>query len=382
MFTNSFTHIDDKFISSLIEKFLDETSFAESKSQTFENLIDSMFKNLDLSIYINAFLESEKANIDDNKWMSATNSCISQTIYTTFSNVGGIYYKSVTTEFATANKISLINDFIKKYCLEKNIRKSLMSNLLSNRDLLTDTIGNLLGGALREEDRLREEEKAAASIAFEVYSKEIISYELPQLQDGKIYAFKNEAGEGVGNIIENRLEFRPPTVLEETSLYAEVLTLSADGVVEARNGFNIKVKPPKYLKPAYKTYRLRPTTTLKVGLEPVEENYKYYASVPKGFGSVSIEEYMLLYTAPTTALAQNVGVRLALIWNEQTVVYDTVVNFSIVVDGGEVDTSDSGNAFTELKEKVDSTSLELENIKTNSDSSTIIIDGNMFEKID
>lgn len=382
MFTNSFTHIDDKFISSLIEKFLDETSFAESKSQTFENLIDSMFKNLDLSIYINAFLESEKANIDDNKWMSATNSCISQTIYTTFSNVGGIYYKLVTTEFATANKISLINDFIKKYCLEKNIRKSLMSSLLSNRDLLTDTIGNLLGGALREEDRLREEEKAAASIAFEVYSKEIISYELPQLQDGKIYAFKNEAGEGVGNIIENRLEFRPPTVLEETSLYAEVLTLSADGVVEARNGFNIKVKPPKYLKPAYKTYRLRPTTTLKVGLEPVEENYKYYASVPKGFGSVSIEEYMLSYTAPTTALAQNVGVRLALIWNEQTVVYDTVVNFSIVVDGGEVDTSDSGNAFTELKEKVDSTSLELENIKTNSDSSTIIIDGNMFEKID
>lgn len=382
MFTNSFTHIDDKFISSLIEKFLDETSFAESKSQTFENLIDSMFKNLDLSIYINAFLESEKANVDDNKWMSATNSCISQTLYTTFSNVGGIYYKLVTTEFATANKISLINDFIKKYCLEKNIRKSLMSGLLSNRDLLTDTIGNLLGGALREEDRLREEEKSAASIAFEVYSKEIISYELPQLQDGKIYAFKNEAGEGVGNIIENRLEFRPPTVLEETSLYAEVLTLSADGVVEARNGFNIKVKPPKYLKPAYKTYRLRPTTTLKVGLEPVEENYKYYASVPKGFGSVSIEEYMLSYTAPTTALAQNVGVRLALIWNEQTVVYDTVVNFSIVVDGGEVDTSDSGNAFTELKEKVDSTSLELENIKTNSDSSTIIIDGNMFEKID
>lgn len=382
MFTNSFTHIDDKFISSLIEKFLDETSFAESKSQTFENLIDSMFKNLDLLIYINAFLESEKANVDDNKWMSATNSCISQTIYTTFSNVGGIYYKLITTEFATANKISLINDFIKKYCLEKNIRKSLMSSLLSNRDLLTDTIGNLLGGALREEDRLREEEKAAASIAFEVYSKEIISYELPQLQDGKIYAFKNEAGEGVGNIIENRLEFRPPTVLEETSLYAEVLTLSADGVVEARNGFNIKVKPPKYLKPAYKTYRLRPTTTLKVGLEPVEENYKYYASVPKGFGSVSIEEYMLSYTAPTTALAQNVGVRLALIWNEQTVVYDTVVNFSIVVDGGEVDTSDSGNAFTELKEKVDSTSLELENIKTNSDSSTIIIDGNMFEKID
>lgn len=382
MFTNSFTHIDDKFISSLIEKFLDETSFAESKSQTFENLIDSMFKNLDLLIYINAFLESEKANVDDNKWMSATNSCISQTIYTTFSNVGGIYYKLITTEFATANKISLINDFIKKYCLEKNIRKSLMSNLLSNRDLLTDTIGNLLGGALREEGRLREEEKAAASIAFEVYSKEIISYELPQLQDGKIYAFKNEAGEGVGNIIENRLEFRPPTVLEETSLYAEVLTLSADGVVEARNGFNIKVKPPKYLKPAYKTYRLRPTTTLKVGLEPVEENYKYYASVPKGFGSVSIEEYMLSYTAPTTALAQNVGVRLALIWNEQTVVYDTVVNFSIVVDGGEVDTSDSGNAFTELKEKVDSTSLELENIKTNSDSSTIIIDGNMFEKID
>lgn len=382
MFTNSFTHIDDKFISSLIEKFLDETSFAESKSQTFENLIDSMFKNLDLLIYINAFLESEKANVDDNKWMSATNSCISQTTYTTFSNVGGIYYKLITTEFATANKISLINDFIKKYCLEKNIRKSLMSSLLSDRDLLTDTIGNLLGGALREEDRLREEEKAAASIAFEVYSKEIISYELPQLQDGKIYAFKNEAGEGVGNIIENRLEFRPPTVLEETSLYAEVLTLSADGVVEARNGFNIKVKPPKYLKPAYKTYRLRPTTTLKVGLEPVEENYKYYASVPKGFGSVSIEEYMLSYTAPTTALAQNVGVRLALIWNEQTVVYDTVVNFSIVVDGGEVDTSDSGNAFTELKEKVDSTSLELENIKTNFDSSTIIIDGNMFEKID
>ena len=382
MFTNSFTHIDDKFISSLIEKFLDETSFAESKSQTFENLIDSMFKNLDLSIYINAFLESEKVNVDDNKWMSATNSCISQTLYTTFSNVGGIYYKLITTEFATANKISLINDFIKKYCLEKNIRKSLMSGLLSNRDLLTDTIGNLLGGALREEDRLREEEKAAASIAFEVYSKEIVSYELPQLQDGKIYAFKNEAGEGVGNIIENRLEFRPPTVLEETSLYAEVLTLSADGVVEARNGFNIKVKPPKYLKPAYKTYRLRPTTELKVALEPVEGNYKYYASVPKGFGSVSIEDYMLSYTAPTTALAQNVGVRLALIWNEQTVVYDTVVNFSIVVDGGDVDTSDSGNAFTELKEKVDSTSIELENIKTNSDSSTIIIDGNMFEKID
>lgn len=382
MFKNSFSHIDDSFISSLIENFLNETEYAESKSITFESLIDSMFKNKDFPIYIEGFLSSDKNNIDDKKWMTATSRCIDQVIYTTFSNVGGTYYKIISENFANENKILLINDFIKKYCLEKSIRNSLMLVLMSNNNLLTDTIGKLLGDTLREEIRLREDDKNKAPVAFEVYSKEIISYELPELTNGKIYSFKNETGEGVGNIIDNKLEFRPPTVLEETNLYAEILTLNADGVVEDRNGFNIKVKPPKYLKPVYKTYRLRPSSTLKVGLEPVEENYKYYASVPKGFGSVTIEDYMLSYTAPTTALAQNVGVRLALIWNEKTVVYDTVINFSIIVDGSEVDTSDSGNAFTQLKEKVDNTSLELENIKTNSDTSTIIIDGNMFENID
>lgn len=373
---------DEPSLKKLIESYFSKTDYAESIGKTFLALIDEIFINVgvdELKEYFNTF---DKSLIDDNRWLNATTNVINNREYTLFSNVGAEYFKKILEDFVSYNKNILINKFVIKYAKEKEIRDSILTKILSSPQLTTNTISELLGGALREENRLRDEYKAAATIAFEVYSKEIISYELPQLQNGKIYTFKNEAGEGVGNIIENRLEFRPPTVLEETKLYAEVLTLSADGVVEARDGFNIKVKPPKYLKPAYKTYRLRPTTTLKVGLEPVEENYKYYASVPKGFGSVSIEDYMLSYTAPTTALAQNVGVRLALVWNEKTVVYDTVVNFSVVVDGSEVDTSDSGNAFTQLKEKVENTSTELENIKMNSDSSTIIIDGNIFENID
>lgn len=382
MFKDSFNYINDNFICSIINEFLNETKSAEIINQNFESLIDNMFKNKDLSIYIDGFLVSDKNNIIDSLWMKATSQCISDVIYTTFGNVGGYYYKILSTEFASNNKMSLINDFIKKYCEEKEIRLTLLNKVLSSNELLTSQIGDLLGGIYREESTLRNEEKASASIAFEVYSKEIISYELPQLQNGKVYSFKNSDGEGVGNIIDDKLEFRPPTVFNTTTLYAELLVVNEDGIVENRNGFNIKVKPPKYIKPTFKTYRLKPSSTLDIGLEPVEENYKYYVSVPKGFGEVSVDEFMLSYTAPTTALSQNVGVRLALVWNDKTIVYDTVVNFSVVVDDDDVDTSDSGNAFAILKQKVQTNTEALETVKNNSDSSTIIINGNIFENLD
>lgn len=363
MFINSFTYINDKFISTLIDKFLNETIYAESKSQTFENLIDNMFKNLDLSIYIAAFLDSEKNNVDDNKWMSATNSCISQTIYATFSNVGGIYYKLVSTDFSTNNKMMLINDFIKKYCQEKGIRTSIMEEIMANRELLTNTIGSLLGDALIKENNLKNEEKLQASVIFELNSKESITYTLPQLDGNKSYFFEVEPGYGLGIIQNNILTYTPPTVLEKTRISAEIIVLDSNGFIESRNYINIDVNPPKYLKPTFNTIRIRPSATISVNLEEVSENYSYSASVPTGFGSVLIENQQLKYTAPATALGQNVGVKLTLLWNNTNVVYETVINFQIVVDGSDVDISDVENEFTILKEKVNSNSEQIENIK-------------------
>lgn len=364
MYINSFTYINDKFISSLIEKFLNETSFAESKSQTFENLIDNMFKNLDLSIYINAFLESEKSNVDDNKWMSATSVCINQVIYTTFSNVGGIYYKLISTEFADNNKMNLINDFIRKYCHEKGIRVSLMNELMSNRNLLTNNVGSLMSEYLMREMNLKNSEQAQADVLFELHSKEMFNYNLPELGGNKNYFFEVNPGNGIGNIINNVLTYIPPTVLEETRIPAAIIVLDSEGLVESRNYVNIDVKPPKYLKPIFKTFRVRPASTINVNLDLVDENYSYSASVPNGFGTVIIEDQQLKYTAPSTALSQNVGVKLSLLWNNESIVYETVINFQIVTDGSDVDISDVENEFINLKNKVNSNTEEIENIKS------------------
>lgn len=382
IFKNTLDYYTDPFIQELIEKYLLKTISAETMSKTFEVLINESFISLDTDTFINAFKSSNKDEIQDDKWREATTSVIDAREYTTYSNVGGKYYNLICIDFINQNKVILVNDFVKKFCKEKEIRDSLLNQILSAPQLLTVNVGDILGTAYREELKMREEDKLNATVAFEVYSKEIIEYELPQLTDGKIYAFKNDAGAGVGNIIENKLEFRPPTVMEETNLYAELITLNGDGVVETRNGFNITVKPPKYLRPTFKTYRLKPDSTLQIALETVEENYKYYVSVPKGFGTVTVEDYMLSYTAPVTSLAQNVAVRLVLTWNDKTIVYDTIINFNIVVDSEDVDSSDSSNAFMELKEKVASNAAEIENIKAQSDLSTVIIDGNIFETLD
>lgn len=363
MFTNSFSYMDDKFIASLIEDFLNETTYAESKSLTFENLIDNMFKNLNLSIYINGFLDSDKNNIDDNKWMSATNVCINQVIYTTFSNVGGSYYKLVCTEFANNNKMILINDFVKKYCYEKGIRNSLMNDVLGDSELLVDNVGSLLSKALIKENELKSLEQSQATVIFEVYSKESITYNLPQLERNKNYFFEVEPGNGIGTILDNVLTYTPPTVLKESTIHAEIIILDSNGFIESREYFNITVKPPKYLKPTFKTVRVRPSSTTNVNLELVEANYSYRAYVPNGYGSVLIEDQQLKYTAPSTALSQNVGVRLELLWNDKNIVYETVINFQIVVDGSDVDVSDVDNEFKTLKEKVNNNASEIENIK-------------------
>lgn len=350
MSVSLFEYVTDAFLKKCLDNFLACTKSAERESRTFSQLIEANFKNLSEETYKVAFKETDKNKIDDNKWFAATTKCFKLLKYTTYSNIGAIYVSTYTDTFADENEPTLRQEFVRKFCLENNIRNSILNKILGYEGIDRDTVGSMLSGALSEEEKLVAEEKAKAEIIFEVYSREEAYYEnLPELLDGKYYNFVVEPGKGVGYVTDNKITYIPPTVNSITLIPACIMVLTRDGFIESRTYVNIKVKPVKYLAPVFKTYKVEQGTSIELNLGVVDENYHYIASVPKGFGEVKVDGYMLTYTAPITSLTQNVGVYLALIWNNTTTVFNTTINFRVQIDNIDVDSSEGDDFIANIK---------------------------------
>lgn len=377
---------NDSSIQKLISEFLSKTEFIESLNMSFPKLIENIFLDVPGNRLKEYFKEFDKNNIDDNKWIDATTTIINNREYATFSNVGSIYFKKVLEDFIGYNKNILINEFISKYFKEKEIRNSILKELINSPLILTKNVAELLSGSLSKELSYRTEELQNAEIMFEVRSKETFSYSLPHLPKGQLYQCIIAEGFGVINIIDdNIIEYTPPTIFENKLIPFSLLVVDENGLIMSRNTFNIKVYPQKYFKPALKTYKLKPGSTLDIRLEEVVEPYNYVASVLDGFGSVEINNFFLSYTAPLSALSQNIGVSLSLYWNNKNKIYDTIVNFNVVVDESEVDQSDTVGDYQELSKQIDIINKRLENtenlinaVDLECDTSTIIDNSNVF----
>lgn len=377
---------NDPSIQELITSFLAKTEFVESLNQSFPELIENLFINLEPEKLKTCFQAFDKNKIDDNKWVESTTTVINNRDYATFSNVGSVYFKKILEDFISYNKNILINEFINKYFKEKEIRASIMKELLNSPTILTSNVSELMSGSLRKELSYRKEELNNAEILIEVRSKESALYTLPHLPKGQLYQCIIEEGLGVINIVEgNIIEYTPPTVFDNKLVPFSLLAVDEDGLILSRNTFNIKVYPQKYFKPALKTYKLKPGTTLDIRLEEVVEPYNYVASVLEGFGTVEINNFFLSYTAPLSALSQNIGVTLSLYWNNKNKVYETIVNFNVVVSDEDVDQSDTVGDYQELSKQIDvltkrldNTDKIIQNIDDECDSSSIIDNSDIF----
>ena len=342
----------DPFIKKCIETYLSKTEYATTSNYSFNQLINEIFINIDRKTLIEAFKSYDNSNIDDMLWLKAGTSLINDKEYITYSNVGSQYYKSILIEFVGKNKSLLINEFIIKFCKEKEIRQSIIKKVLITQNLENEVIGTILGKAYKEEIELSKEEKEENEVIFTVHSKEEIQYELPVLTNGWYYYLKIEEGDGVGYVNNNIINYIPPVVPEKSIVHIQLAILNNDGIVESRNYYKIVILPQKYLKPIFNTYKMKPNTTIQVPLEPVEEGYSYNASVLNGFGEVELDGYTLNYTSPITSINQNVAVRLSLVWNHRNTLYDTVINFNILVSNEDVDITDSTTSMDVLNDKL------------------------------
>ncbi len=131
---------------------------------------------------------------------------------------------------------------------------------------------------------------------------------------------------------------------------------------------------------------MKPNTTIQVPLEPIEEGYSYNASVLNGFGVVELDGYTLNYTSPITSINQNVAVRLSLVWNHRNTLYDTVINFNILVSDEDVDITDSttsmdvlNNKLKELDNKLSEVDSKVNNVNEVVDKINIIKNPNEFD---
>lgn len=354
----------DPFIKKCIETYLSKTEYATTSNYSFNQLINEIFINIDRKTLIEAFKSYDNNNIDDMLWLKAGTSLINDKEYITYSNVGSQYYKSILIEFVGKNKSLLINEFIIKFCKEKEIRQSIIKKVLLTQNLENEIIGTILGKAYKEEMELRREEREENEVIFTVHSKEEIQYELPILNNGWYYYLKIEEGDGVGYVNNNIINYIPPVVLEKSIVHIQLAILNNDGIVESRNYYKIVILPQKYLKPLFNTYKMKPNTTIRVPLEPVEEGYNYNVSVLNGFGKVELDGFDLCYTSPITSINQNVAVRISLVWNHRNTLYDTVINFNILVSDEDVDISDSTTSMDVLNNKLkelDNKLIEVDN---------------------
>ena len=376
----------DPFIKKCIETYLSKTEYATTSNYSFNQLINEIFINIDRKTLIEAFKSYDNNNIDDMLWLKAGTSLINDKEYITYSNVGSQYYKSILIEFVGKNKALLINEFIIKFCKEKEIRQSIIKKVLITQNLENEVIGTILGKAYKEEIELSKEEKEENEVIFTVHSKEEIQYELPVLTNGWYYYLKIEEGDGVGYVNNNIINYIPPVVPEKSIVHIQLAILNNDGIVESRNYYKIVILPQKYLKPIFNTYKMKPNTTIQVPLEPVEEGYSYNASVLNGFGAVELDGYTLNYTSPITSINQNVAVRLSLVWNHRNTLYDTVINFNILVSDEDVDITDSttsmdvlNNKLKELDNKLSEVDSKVNNVNEVVDKINIIKNPNEFD---
>lgn len=376
----------DPFIKKCIETYLSKTEYATTSNYSFNQLINEIFINIDRKTLIEAFKSYDNNNIDDMLWLKAGTSLINDKEYITYSNVGSQYYKSILIEFVGKNKALLINEFIIKFCKEKEIRQSIIKKVLITQNLENEVIGTILGKAYKEEIELSKEEREGNEVIFTVHSKEEIQYELPILTNGWYYYLKIEEGDGVGYVNNNIINYIPPVVPEKSIVHIQLAILNNDGIVESRNYYKIVILPQKYLKPIFNTYKMKPNTTIQVPLEPVEEGYSYNASVLNGFGEVELDGYTLNYTSPITSINQNVAVRLSLVWNHRNTLYDTVINFNILVSDEDVDITDSttsmdvlNNKLKELDNKLSEVDSKVNNVNEVVDKINIIKNPNEFD---
>lgn len=376
----------DPFIKKCIETYLSKTEYATTSNYSFTQLINEIFINIDRKTLIEAFKSYDNSNIDDMLWLKAGTSLINDKEYITYSNVGSQYYKSILIEFVGKNKSLLINEFIIKFCKEKEIRQSIIKKVLLTQNLENEIIGTILGKAYKEEIELSKEEKEENEVIFNVHSKEEIQYELPVLTNGWYYYLKIEEGDGVGYVNNNIINYIPPVVPEKSIVHIQLAILNNDGIVESRNYYKIVILPQKYLKPIFNIYKMKPNTTIQVPLEPVEEGYSYNASVLNGFGEVELDGYTLNYTSPITSINQNVAVRLSLVWNHRNTLYDTVINFNILVSDEDVDIIDSttsmdvlNNKLKELDNKLSEVDSKVNNVNEVVDKINIIKNPNEFD---
>lgn len=376
----------DPFIKKCIETYLSKTEYATTSNYSFNQLINEIFINIDRKTLIEAFKSYDNNNIDDMLWLKAGTSLINDKEYITYSNVGSQYYKSILIEFVGKNKALLINEFIIKFCKEKEIRQSIIKKVLITQNLENEVIGTILGKAYKEEIELSKEEREGNEVIFTVHSKEEIQYELPVLTNGWYYYLKIEEGDGVGYVNNNIINYIPPVVPEKSIVHIQLAILNNDGIVESRNYYKIVILPQKYLKPIFNTYKMKPNTTIQVPLEPVEEGYSYNASVLNGFGAVELDGYTLNYTSPITSINQNVAVRLSLVWNHRNTLYDTVINFNILVSDEDVDITDSttsmdvlNNKLKELDNKLSEVDSKVNNVNEVVDKINIIKNPNEFD---
>ena len=358
----------DSFIKDTIDSYLSMAeNNAESLSQTFNELINQLFIERTKDEFTAAFKEIDSNSIDDMLWLKASSYLINNREYLTYSNVGSEYYKLVVTNFISINKTILINEFIIKYCNKKEIRSSIMNELLLTENISERVVGTLLNTYLNKEQEARKTEDDNMETLFTIRSKESYTYELPVISKTEAYFLKIKEGEGIGYIHGNVFEYEPPVVNKETNVKVEIFVIDRDSnAINKRNVFRIVVLPQKYLTPQFRTYKLKPNTSIDVLLESVTDDYSYVASVLEGYGSVTIHDnYLLIYTAPNTALSQNVGVSLELLYKRTRSIYKVVINFNIVVNNEDVDVSENIGSISKLQEQVDGLKAEIIEINTN-----------------
>lgn len=354
----------DKFIKKCIDTYLSKTESGEFVNQSFTKLINSIFLDNDRKTLAEAFKEFDISLIEDILWMKAANTLINDKEYLTYSNTGAKYYNLLLTDFVDKNKMVMINEFIIKFCKERRIREKVIKEALLTPKIYDAIVGSILIEALKKEKELIKEEEMNAEVMFQVRSKEKYTQMLPKLPEGQTYFIKLDEGNGIAYIDENNVfNYTPPTVATNTFVKAKIYVVNDNGITIRTNPFKIEILPQKYLRPIFNTYKLKPGSTMSVQLEPVEDIYTYRATVDKGFGKLEIDDkFTLIYQAPDTRVAQNIAVKLELIWNDSIKLYESIINFNVILGDGEVDIAENVSSIGLLRQQVESVIDELKEV--------------------
>lgn len=334
----------DKFIKYLIEEYLKETEYAETKNVTYSELIDKYFKIIDNELILKYFNQLLCGDIDDDIWLHATTELLTTKEYPTHSNVAIKYYFFKILDFLNKNTQILINDFIIKYSEEKEIREEIINEMLYKSNA-NSIIGAILGEGLRKELEIRKTEQSTPTWEFYTYCKEIYQFVLPVLPGDQLYNIVIKDNEGSYDLTgerRNELNYIPPTVSSDKIFMIEVQTLNNDFHIIRRQYIQATVHAQKYKAPEFRTYKVEKLHSIKVRLPQVEENYEYSVDVPHGFGTASLETNpgFLTYTAPDVIQEQMVTVTLTLMWNNTLILYSTPILFNVKLDGTDVDIDD------------------------------------------